>query len=109
MKTVIKTISMLLVLACAAPVFALSLQEAKQQGLVGEQPNGYLGVVKNNSSAVSALVKNINTKRKNAYQGIAQKNGTPLDAIEKLAGRKAINKTPKGQYVKNASGSWVKQ
>ena len=41
-----------LLLACSLPVLAMNLQQAmnalphaKAQGLVGEQPNGYLGVV----------------------------------------------------------------
>ena len=52
--------------------WALSLQEAKAQGLVGEQANGYLAAVKSDASAdVKALVDDINVKRKEKYQSIA--------------------------------------
>ena len=79
---------------------ALSLQQAKSDGLVGEQANGYLGIVGKATPEVKALVKDINTKRRNAYQRIADKNGTQLNAVEQVAGQKAIGKTASGQYVK---------
>jgi uncharacterized protein len=56
---------------------------------------------------VTALVNDINAKRKAAYTDIAQRNGTALDAVEQLAGKKAIEKTPPGQYVKLPSGEWI--
>ena len=89
------------------PANALNLAQAKAQGLVGETPSGYLAVVKSNAAA-SALVKDINAKRKAAYQNIARKNGQPLSTVEKLAGQKAIYNTPPGQYVK-IGGSWKKK
>jgi len=90
--------------------WAIDLQSAKAQGLVGEQPNGYLGSVKGNAgNDVAALIAQINAARKTEYQRIAKRNNTQLDVIEKLAGKKAIEKTPSGQFVKSASGSWVKK
>jgi len=82
-----------------APAFALSLEEAKTQGLVGELSNGYLGVV-SDSPEVQALVQDINAKRKVQYQTIAKRNGTPLDEVEQLAGKKAIEKTSSGNFIK---------
>jgi len=84
--------------------FSLSLTEAKTQGLVGEQPNGMLGVV-SASPEVTALVMDINNKRKAAYGKIAQRNGTDIKVVQQLAGKKAIAKTPAGQFVKSA-GQW---
>ena len=37
--------SVILCLAAVAPAFAMSVEEAKTKGLVGEKANGYLGVV----------------------------------------------------------------
>lgn len=92
------------------PASAASLDQAKAQGLVGEQPNGYLGVVATNAPAdVQALVADINGKRKNEYQSIAQRNNTSLQAVEALAGKKAVELTPAGQYVRLPSGAWVKK
>lgn len=88
--------------------FALSLDAAKSQGLVGEQPNGYLGVVKATPAAVQ-LVSDINAKRRQAYERIAQQNGITVEQVEKLAGQKAIAKTAQGHYIKTPSGQWVKK
>ena len=42
---------------------ALELDDAKNMGLVGEQPNGYLGLISANSPEAAALVVDINAKR----------------------------------------------
>jgi uncharacterized protein YdbL (DUF1318 family) len=91
-------------------VWAISLQTAKAQGLVGEQANGYLGVVKPDVSAdVRALVGDINGQRKQKYQDIARRNNTSLQAVEALAGKKAMEKTPSGQFIKPPSTGWVRK
>ncbi len=94
----------------AAPAWSVTLEQAKAQGLVGEQPNGYLGVVAPNvSGEVQALVAEVNKKRRSEYQGIAQRNNTALEAVEALAGKKAIERTAPGQYIRLPSGEWVKK
>jgi len=87
---------------------AADLQSAKAAGYVGEQPNGYLGIVPGAPGDVPALVNSINSQRRAAYQNIAQSNGTSLSAVEQLAGQKAIAKTPAGQYVLSG-GAWVRK
>ena len=97
-------------LGWSAPTWAISLQDAKAQGLLGEQHNGYLGLVKASAGAdVKALMNNINAQRKKEYQAIARRNNTELNVVEALAGKKAIDRTPPGQYVKLPSGQWVKK
>jgi len=89
---------------------AMDLQSAKKTGMVGETRSGYLGIVSSAASAeVKALVADINKKRKSKFQEIAKRNGTSVSAIEKLAGKKAISKTPPGQYIMTPSGKWVKK
>lgn len=95
-------------LVCSAQALALGLDAAKSQGLVGEQPNGYLGVVKATPAAVQ-LVSDINGKRRQAYARIAQQNGITVEQVEALAGQKAIAKTAPGNYIKTPSGQWVKK
>lgn len=87
--------------------FALDLGTAKAQGLVGETVTGYLAPVKA-SPEVQKLVNSINTKRKSMYAKIAQRNGTSLQAVELLAGKKAIAKTPHGQFI-NLGKGWQKK
>jgi len=55
------------------------------------------------------LLSDINGKRRDAYKQIAIKNGTTLQAVETLAGEKAMQKTPSGQYIKDASDNWVQK
>ncbi|MED5387335.1 MAG: YdbL family protein [Pseudomonadota bacterium] len=101
-KTLIATVALLLSMVA----FALDLDAAKDQGLVGEQPDGYLGVVKATPAAVE-LVADINQKRRAAYERIAKQNGITLDQVARLAGQKAIDKTDAGDYVRTPEGQWV--
>lgn len=107
MSIFLRTTALAAGLVLSAAAFALELPAAKSQGLVGEQPSGYLGIVSKATPDVQALVNDINQKRKAAYQGIAQRNGTDITAVEQLAGKKAIEQTPAGQFVKLPSGEWV--
>ncbi|MCF6435867.1 MULTISPECIES: YdbL family protein [Pseudoalteromonas] len=94
-------------LSMAFSAWALSLDSAKNQGLVGETASGYLAAVSSNAQ-VQALIDDVNAKRKAKYQQLAKKNGISLSQVEALAGKKAIEKTAKGHYVK-VNGSWVKK
>lgn len=88
--------------------FAMSLQEAKSQGYLGEQLNGYLGLVTNNAEA-KAVMDDVNKKRRAHYETIAKKNNISATDVAKLAAEKAIAAADKGSYVQNAQGSWVKK
>jgi len=100
--------------ACALPVLAMDLQQAMQalapakaQGLLGEQPNGYLGVVQSSAQA-NEIATLINQARKAEYQKLAQKNAIALADVEAMAGQKAIEKTSTGQFVL-LNGQWQKK
>lgn len=86
-------------------VFAIGLDEAKDQGLVGEKDTGYLGVVVAQQDALR-LVEDINAKRKAVYLELADKNGITLQQVEKLAAIKAYEKTHSGHYLW-MNGEWV--
>lgn len=88
--------------------FGITLDQAKQQGLLGERPDGYLGLAKPSASSDTVnLMKDINRKRRDVYKGIAEKNGTALSAVEALAGKKAIGKTRSGQLIMQPNGTWA--
>lgn len=99
---------LLLGLLFSMPAFAISLQDAKSQGLVGEQTNGYLAQVQTNAEA-SALVEEINAKRKSHYEQIAKKNHISLETVAKLAAQKAITAADKGHIIQDNQGQWVKK
>ncbi|MDO6564354.1 YdbL family protein [Amphritea sp. 1_MG-2023] len=90
------------------PVWAISLEDAKQQGAVGEQLNGYLGIVKH-SSDVSALVNNINAKRRAAYAKSARDADVDINIIELRIGERLIKRAPAGQYIQTPNGQWSKK
>lgn len=103
---------LLLIALIASPLSAWSMEldAAKQQGLVGEQADGYLGIVTPSpSSEVTALVEEVNAKRRAQYQRIATQNGIALADVEALAGQKTIDKTPSGYYVKPPGSGWRKK
>lgn len=86
---------------------AIGLDEAKDQGLVGEKDNGYLGIVVEQNDVLS-LVEDINAKRKAVYLKLAEKNGISLQQVEKLAALKAYEKTQSGHYLWT-NGEWLKK
>ncbi|ATG76704.1 YdbL family protein [Pseudoalteromonas sp. 1_2015MBL_MicDiv] len=87
--------------------WAISLYDAKNQGLVGEDSSGYLGLVVQNAEA-KAVVDDINAKRKAQYLKLAKKNNLSLSQVEALAAAKTIEKTQSGHYVE-VNGNWVKK
>jgi uncharacterized protein len=95
---------------CVPFVHALELEDAKTKGLVGETVTGYLAAVPGKSNPeVNALVNRINDLRRKEYQKIASKNGTAVAVVEKIGAKKAIDKTPAGQFVQRSDGSWTKK
>ncbi len=102
----IKSLLLVITLMFTSAAWALDLDEAKAGGLVGEQPNGFIGAVKS-SPEVDALVAEINAKRTQAYARIGKKNGVAADKVAELAAKKLIEKAEPNEYVRTASGTWV--
>ena len=100
--------------AISLPVLAMNLQQAmsalgqaKTQGLVGEQANGYLGVVSNSGDAAN-IVKLINDARRAEYAKLAQQNNIAVADVEAMAGKKALERTSSGHYIL-LDGNWIKK
>jgi len=97
-------------MAVSVAVAASPLSKPKADGLIGEQANGYIGLVTQNVPAdVRKLVNEANANRKAGYQKIAAREGTRLAEVEKVGGKTAIDKTLRGNYIRDASGSWRKK
>jgi len=111
MKNVIsKTLLLACMLLLVPMSFALTLQEAKNEGLVGEQRNGYVGLVMESAPAeVMALARDVNNQRRELYQQIARQNSLTVEQVAALAFKKAVEATSTGQYLQDASGAWVKK
>ena len=107
MKILIKAV-LLLPLILSQPVQALTLNEAREQGRVGETLNGYLGAVKQDPETL-ALVAKINASRTQVYQQLADKNQITREDVARLAGQKLVNKAGRGEYVRGLNGQWLKK
>ncbi len=81
----------------------------KAAGTVGEQADGYLGLVGGADSATAAAVQEINSGRRKAFADIAAKSGVTPDAAGEAAAKQLIAKMPAGQFYKSWGGSWAKK
>ena len=97
-----------LICLAALPAMAIDLGAGKAQGLVGETPQGYIAAVKPTPEA-SALVADINARRRAEYQKISAGNGQPLTVVEKLAAQKLYEKAAAGDYLQSPSGQWTRK
>lgn len=81
-----------------------ALPAAKAAGQLGEQTDGYLGVVRPGGQAAE-IARLINQARRAEYQKLASQNGIRLSDVEVMAGKKAVEKTPPGQFIR-IDGQW---
>ncbi|WP_425516740.1 YdbL family protein [Stakelama flava] len=95
----------------AAPALAQSMswQQAKSQGLVGEQPDGYLGIVGSATAELRKIVNDVNIKRKAAYTQKAQANGATVEQFAFTTGCNLIARTDPGEMYQTPSGAWKKR
>lgn len=111
MKKLTQT-SLLLItlLAVSSTAFAITLQEAKEQGLVGEQRDGFVGfVVATVPADLQALVQQVNAERRARYEEIARENGITLTQVAAVAYERAVQATQSGHYIQNAAGQWIRK
>src|SRR5690554_3363531 len=90
MRTPVRIFGLLLALLLSAPVLAMNLNEAmsalpaaKAAGLLGEQPDGYLGVVSPGGNA-QEIARQINEARRQEYQRLARENNIQLRDVESI-------------------------
>lgn len=111
MLVIKKLIMILALLSLPLSVFAMTIDEAKLQGYIGEQSDGYLGIV---NPAVPADVidemNKVNEKRRDYYESVAKNNNIPQDDVENMAGSKLVNRANQGEYVRyQDSEDWKKK
>jgi len=103
-------LALLISILTVSVAVASPLTQPKADGLIGEQANGYIGLVRQDVPAdVKKLVNEVNAKRKAGYREIAAKQGTRLADVERVGGNTAIEKTLRGNYIRDASGVWRKK
>lgn len=83
---------------------------AKSAGQVGEQADGFLGLVAGDApGAVRTAVAEINAGRARAYKDIAAKTGVTEQAAGEATARQLFARLPAGGYYKPLGGSWMRK
>lgn len=103
-------VSSLALLIASANAASDAVEDAKDRCIVGEQADGYLGVV--DESAVDAglrrELRDINQQRKAFYADLAARNGVSLDVTAALTAEKLMNEAGAGECVRDQDGAWIK-
>jgi len=103
----IRAVALLLVLL-AVPAHALTLDEARRQGRVGETLSGYLAA-RQQDEVTLALVSRINEGRRMAYQRVAGQNRLTTSDVARIAGEKLVSRASEGEYVRGINGQWLQK
>jgi hypothetical protein len=110
MKKLLMLFSLLLSLSLSGLAWALTLDEAKARGLVGEKVDGYIGAVTASPGAdVQALIASTNEGRRQVYLDLARRNGITVEAVGIVSAEKLRDKAAPGEYVQSTSGQWQKK
>jgi uncharacterized protein YdbL (DUF1318 family) len=108
-----------LVFSCALLVFSAGekermiervpqISELKAIGVVGERPNGLLGLVKENPAA-KAVVDAENEDRKAVYTDIARSSGASVSTVAMRRALQIVEQASPGDWLQNADGSWYQK
>ena len=96
--------------AVAQAAARATILEAKTAGQVGEQGDGYLGLVTGHAGPdVTAAVSEINAGRRAVYQETAAKTGVTAEAAGQATAEALFKRMPDGQYYKAVGGVWTKK
>ncbi len=98
----------LTLLLASMGVSALTLDEARSQGRVGETLSGYLATITADPQS-QALVDRINQERRQSYSALAKSHNVPVEEVAKLAGQKLVSRAAPGEYVRGINGRWMKK
>lgn len=79
---------------------------ARAAGTIGEQPDGYLGIVGGANQSLQTMVNDINIKRREIYAQKAKENNATQEAYALTAGCQAIARTVPGEKYRAPDGSW---
>ncbi|WP_240914282.1 YdbL family protein [Microbulbifer harenosus] len=93
-------------LLIALPASAITLDQARSQGLVGEANSGYIAVVQGSTPELEKLVAEVNNKRKQEYAAIAQRNNIDIAQVAARAAEKLESRLGKGEFYQDNLGRW---
>lgn len=104
------TLAAALVLS-AANAGTPTIDAAKAQCVVGEQTDGYLGIIEpaKADETLRREVRSINQQRKAAYAELAAKNGVTIEQAAQVTAERLLNGAPSGHCIQSPDGGWVKK
>ena len=80
---------------------------ARAAGEIGEQTDGYLGIVGTATPELRRMVNDLNIKRKAVYAQKAQEQHATIEEYAFTSGCVLISQTEPGEKYQTPSGSWV--
>ena len=81
--------------------------ELRASGQVGEQADGYLGLVGSAPAALRAKVDSVNIKRRAYYTDLAAKRGAKIEEVAATTACELFRtKVAQGQYYRLPDGVW---
>lgn len=104
-KVLISALAMIVTVAPALAQRDPAYAQARASGEVGEQTDGYIGIVGAATPELRALVNNINIQRKAAYTRGAADSAT-VEQFAFTSGCNLILKTAPGEKYQAPSGAW---
>lgn len=102
-------IAALVALGLAVPATAQrdpAYEAARENGSIGEKPDGYLGIVRGGDAQLQRLVNDINLKRKQVYTDRASAEGSTVEQFAFTAGCNTISRTQPGEKYQAPDGTW---
>jgi uncharacterized protein YdbL (DUF1318 family) len=84
-------------------------EAARRAGQVGEQQDGYLGIVGAETAELRRLVADLNIKRRAVYTEKASAANATLEEYAFTAGCLAIERTVAGEMYQARDGSWKRR
>ncbi len=103
-------IAILFLTLLAQGAWAIDINSAKEQGLVGEANTGLLAAVKKPPSAeVAALIRDVNARRKARFEQAARRTDATPEQVRARFYQLAVEKTQPGHYYQDTSGTWRKK
>lgn len=105
---IVGAVSGIALMAGVALAASPAVEAAKDQCIVGEQADGYLGFVSGGGdAALRREVRDINQQRKAYYADLAARNGVSIDVTATLTAEKLISQARPGECVRDQNGNWV--
>ncbi len=85
-----------------------AINALKASGVVGENNQGYLTMLKKQNDK-KAMIESENNDRRKAYQIIAKQQGTTVKHVGKRRSLQIAKKAKPGTMLQNAKGKWYKK